>query len=275
MKTTTIIVALAAIFVGVQSNCGTYSARGRDTHSTGLAFHGVAGRSGAHQASRIYPYSVIPGGIDGDGEFQAYRAVDKQLASHYLGIGDHLTAATLSTERWLYASYRVPEGIYWTKNRIAVHQGEVVLTDGSNFVRARCGNRLSERPQMPVRKFEPPAVTTDLFQPGQPFVPEELPAIPPAPLEATTFPVLPAVVPPSAHLSLIVASPANNTVVPLPATGSTGPSIWLPPPASKGPPSILVPEIHTSTLMLSGLLILLAFSRLAARRRAPRPLTAL
>jgi hypothetical protein len=109
---------------------------------------------------KIYPYSLIPGGVGSNGEFQAYRKVDPVLAGHYAGM-DSLAVNRLATDEWLYASYRAADGIYWTKKPLLVHGGEAVLTDGENMVRMRCGNRLSKEAQTPVRKFEPPEVATD------------------------------------------------------------------------------------------------------------------
>jgi hypothetical protein len=209
------------------------------------------------QLLRVYPYSLIPGGVERAEEFQAYRAVDKVLASHYNGIGNNLIRTTLSSEKWLYASYRVADEIYWTKNRIAVHQGEAVLTDGSNLVRARCGNRLSEKPRLPVRKFEPPVVTTDVFVPRPPYVPEEVPGIPPEPPVTPRLPPFPSVLPPIAPAPPVIVPPAKSVGAPLPPPGPTPPTIWLPPPGSKTP-VVAVPEAHTTILMLSGLLTMLA-----------------
>jgi hypothetical protein len=257
MRKTILTLASALTLLGFQVSCERRVARTPENAEVSV-FH--PDRDRLTQVPHVYPYSLIPGGVDGTEEFQAYRAVDMVLATHYRGIGSHLATTTLSRERWLYASYRVSDNIYWTKNRIPVHRGEAVLTDGSNLVRARCGNRLSELPQQPVRRFEPPTVAADLFQPGLPFVPEALPDIPPTPPMGPRLPGLglsPASPP-------TVAPPVISTVS-LPST-PVGPSIWLPP--STSPASILVPEGHTSVLMLSGLLAVAAVARLAKSKRA-------
>ena len=105
----------------------------------------------------IYPFSVIPGGVYSAGEFAAAVATDAPVGAHY---GDVIPAAmhvkTVDGPRAAYMSYRVGDQIYWTKGKLALHEGERVLSDGSVTVRARCGNRLSDEPMLPVSDAEPP-----------------------------------------------------------------------------------------------------------------------
>lgn len=256
MKKILITFVLVCSFLCLLSSCRKAKVRNPSSRT-------FAGLRSADVPSRVYPYSLIPGGISGAGEFQAYRAVDKVLAVHYRDIGDRLTPTTLPRAKWLYASYRVPEGIYWTKKRILVHSGEALLTDGSNLVRARCGNRLSEQPQTPVRKFEPPVVTTDLYTPGSPFVPEELPKVPPVPPGIPKLPGLPAVSPPVALPPTV--PPVGQQVSSYPAPP------WVAPLRPSGPPSIFVPEVDPGILTLSGLMVLLlAIAAREQRRRRKR-----
>ncbi len=67
-----------------------------------------------------------------------------------------------------YVSYRTPSGIYWTKNRVPLREGELVLTDGGSEVRGRCGNRISNTPEQPVAQNEPPAEAFDETTPNWP-----------------------------------------------------------------------------------------------------------
>jgi hypothetical protein len=49
----------------------------------------------------------------------------------------------------------VVDKIFWTAKPVTIKAGETVLCDGKNFIRARCGNRISERPMRPIRQNEP------------------------------------------------------------------------------------------------------------------------
>jgi hypothetical protein len=111
-----------------------------------------------HESPRpIYPFSVIPGGVYSAEEFVEAVATDPAVGAHY---GDIMPASmhveTVDGPRAAYMSYRVGDQIYWTKGKLALHEGERVLSDGSVTVRARCGNRLSDEPMLPVSDAEPP-----------------------------------------------------------------------------------------------------------------------
>src|SRR5262249_43345252 len=74
----------------------------------------------------------------------------------------------------MYASYRIGDDIYWTKHKLRLPEGEMVLTDGVNTIRARCGNMLAY--QLPLPKpldppFEPPPL---VFESGIPALQEAL-----------------------------------------------------------------------------------------------------
>jgi hypothetical protein len=105
----------------------------------------------------VYPFSVIPGGVYTAGEFSEAVATDPAVGAHY---GDVTPAAmhveTVDAPRSAYMSYRIGDQIYWTKRKLALHDGERVLTDGSVTIRARCGNRLSDEPLQPTSDVEPP-----------------------------------------------------------------------------------------------------------------------
>jgi hypothetical protein len=63
----------------------------------------------------------------------------------------------LTEDKYQYASYRKKNQVYWTKKKLRIRQGEVLLTDGESYARARCGNRLSDKPHTPVSAEEPSA----------------------------------------------------------------------------------------------------------------------
>jgi hypothetical protein len=104
----------------------------------------------------VYPYSVIRGGAYSAAELVRALNADPVAARHYAVFRRsqvHTTASPFSDA--VYLSYRVGEVIYWTSRAVRLPRGETLLTDGKNYARARCGNRISETPQTPVSDTEP------------------------------------------------------------------------------------------------------------------------
>ena len=198
---------------------------------------------------KVYEYSLIPGGVENASAFRVFRATDKVLLQHFRNIGDELVSTTLSKDKRMYTSYRVRDSIYWTKNRVLVHAGEALLTDGRSLVRSRCGNRLSDSPHTPVQAVQPPAITTDGFtvevamETPPPLIPEiEAPFVPgapdltaPTPVEGPYVPVLP------------VESGDEIPPIPVPLPPDSGRDILLPTPL---PAPITVPTAaHKSVVV--------------------------
>ena len=126
----------------------------------------------------VYPFSVIPGGVYSAEELAAAVATDPAVSAHY---GDVTPAAmhveTVDAPRAAYMSYRIGDQIYWTKRKLALHDGERVLSDGSVTVRARCGNRLSDEPLLPTSDAEPPVEVFE-SEPAPPVVAAPVAALP-------------------------------------------------------------------------------------------------
>ena len=101
------------------------------------------------QMSRpIYPYSVVPGGVESVKELKWAADHDPVVAAHYAGFDyerAHIVQLTLA--RTEYVSYRIGNHIYWTSHRITLHKGEKLITDGRMTARTRCANRVEETPQ--------------------------------------------------------------------------------------------------------------------------------
>lgn len=142
-----------------------------------------------------YPYSVIPGGAYSPAELRAVNQTDPLVREHYSDFD--LNAAqlvTLTADRYQYASFRMKNKIYWTRNRLKIPKGEVLLTDGRHYARTRCGNRLSPVSVAQTTPLQPPDRLLSL----PPFTPDQLgkgvlqpaPAPPPGEL-AQQYPVLP------------------------------------------------------------------------------------
>jgi hypothetical protein len=142
-----------------------------------------------------YPYSVIPGGAYSPAELRFANRQDALVRDHY---GDFdLSAArvvTLRADRYQYVSYRLRNHIFWTRNRLRIPKGETLLTDGRNYARTRCGNRLSNVAKGLTSPLQPPENLLSL----PPFRPEllnqspiELASAPPLGELAQEYPILP------------------------------------------------------------------------------------
>jgi hypothetical protein len=119
------------------------------------------------QSSRpVYPYSVVPGGVEDAKELKWAAEHDPVVAAHYAGFDyDHAQVVRLTLARTVYVSYRIGSRIYWTRRRIKLHKGEKLITDGRMTARSRCANRVAETPQQAASPAEPPAEKFD--QPGR------------------------------------------------------------------------------------------------------------
>jgi hypothetical protein len=106
-------------------------------------------------STREFPYSVVRGGVHNAHEAQDAMD-DKVVKLHYAGIDTkRLEVTAFKTNALRYVSYRVSDQIFWTAKRVTIKAGEPVLYDGRSFIRARCGNRISEHPMQPTRRNEP------------------------------------------------------------------------------------------------------------------------
>jgi PEP-CTERM motif-containing protein len=111
---------------------------------------------------QIYAYSVVPGGVYNGRELSDALTQDPAVAEHYGDIDPSaFRVETVEDDRLVYVSYRKNDHIYWTKNKVILHRNEKVLTDGTQQIRARCGNRISDTPGAPVADTEPSALELD------------------------------------------------------------------------------------------------------------------
>jgi hypothetical protein len=106
---------------------------------------------------QVFPFSVVPGGTISKEEVKAKIETDRVVREHYQGINvDKLFTFRLSKPATGYVSYRIGDKIYWTSKRLYLKAGEILLTDGVNLIRSRCGNRVSLIPSEPrLAKAEP------------------------------------------------------------------------------------------------------------------------
>ncbi len=120
-------------------------------------------------ARPVYPYSVVPGGVEDAKELKWVAEHDPIVGAHYAGFDyDHARIVRLTLDRTAYVSYRIGNHIYWTRRRLTLHKGEKIITDGRITARGRCANRVEEVPQQAAAPVEPPAVKFD--QPMMPAI---------------------------------------------------------------------------------------------------------
>jgi PEP-CTERM motif len=113
----------------------------------------------------VYPYSVVPGGIEDAKELKWVAEHDPIVAAHYAGFDyNRARVVRLALAQTVYLSYRIGNHIYWTRRRVTLHKGETLITDGRMTARTRCANRVEQVPQQqaaspvepPVEKFDEP-----------------------------------------------------------------------------------------------------------------------
>ncbi len=208
-----------------------------------------------NQARRkVYPYSVIPGGVESAADLRSSVTHDSVVAKHYEDFEVEKTRVVrLHQDRLLYVSYRLGNGVFWTKKRLLLPKGEAVITDGVHLARTRCGNRLSEAPAGPVLAAGPE------FEAGPPEVAEEFPGA----AEMVGPPALAVGPVPTSAPPTTSASPPGS---PLPPGGG----IIVPPVApvvggGSSPPPIQTPEPQMLLMLSAGL----AGIWLGRKRRKP------
>ena len=118
-----------------------------------------------------FRYSVIPGGAHKQQELMTAIDRDPVVASHYRNLSpERVRVERLPEMRRAYVSYRVGDRIYWTKHKVTLPAGELTLTDGVTRIRARCGNCISDQPQLPTSDQEPASAEFDALAPAIPAV---------------------------------------------------------------------------------------------------------
>jgi hypothetical protein len=237
-------------FSGNESGAST-----RLLSSTGRISPPIAHRE--RPARVVYRYSVIPGGVKSVEELKNAIAKDPIVSAHYAAF--HLSRARiirLDRERSLHVSYRLGDHVYWTKRKLKIAKGEILITDGVRTARTRCGNLISATMLPPVfpgepavREMDTPQDPRDMdFQIGS--GPQPDPPVTQTPGSGA---------PPVEDGS----SPRGNGDGPIIFGSSSGPPGSSPPPPT--PPPVGVPEPRTLVLLLTGLFALVLLRRRGVR----------
>jgi hypothetical protein len=112
--------------------------------------------SQAQPSHPVYPYSVVPGGVEDAKELKWVAEHDPIVAAHYAGFDyAHAQVVRLTLARTVYMSYRIGNRVYWMGHRVTLHKGEKLITDGRMTARGRCANRVEEKPQQQASPNEP------------------------------------------------------------------------------------------------------------------------
>jgi hypothetical protein len=122
----------------------------------------------AHRA--VFPYSIVPGGVDSVSELRKAIATDSVVAEHYKGFDlSKARVERLDAPRITHVSYRIGQHVYWTRKALVLPAGERVITDGTTVARTRCGNQLADRPGV-TSPAEPAAAVLDTPAASRPML---------------------------------------------------------------------------------------------------------
>lgn len=211
---------------------------------------------------RLYPYSVIPGGVENTQELRSALAHDPIAAAHYAGFDLSQThVVRLAQDEEMYVSYRLNNRIYWTNKRLKLLKGEALITDGKNTARTRCGNRLSSTAEAPTAAKQPFDMTLD---------PSPLPDM------ASARPmILPMALPFPASSSLMATNPGSEGGAFMPpsfpiASGGIPSGGTLIPPTTPTTPPVSTPEPNTLAMTAAGITLFLGSGWFGYFRRRTR-----
>ena len=200
----------------------------------------------------VYPYSVIPGGVESAAELRNSVTRDPVVAKHYADFYiERARVVRLSEDRPLYVSYRLGNNVFWSKKRFMLRKGETVITDGEHMARTRCGNRLAEAPTGPVMAAEP---ELEAAPPEEAQALAGGPAFAGAPLAPGEVPLTPT---PTSAISPGSGFPGGGIVgspgIPIAGGGGTPSSPSTPVTPIIPPPPITTPEPETLLMLSAGL----------------------
>jgi PEP-CTERM motif-containing protein len=222
----------------------------------------------------VYPNSVIRGGVRTAEEFKAALLKDSIVAAHFSDFsGPKSRIVELKADKAAYVSYRINDKVYWTKKRVRLIKGEKLLTDGANYARARCGNRISEVSQAPTSAVEPAHAFLDTPIPTEDKDPLLLGAMPkpagvlPDQLDPSALGFAPVAGTGSRPPGFLIPGVIGGGAVAARVLNSGGRDLDIPfaPPVvgsgSNPLPSADVPEPSTLLFLVSGLGCAIAFRR--------------
>lgn len=107
--------------------------------------------AGKRVSHPVYPFSLVAGGVYSPAELARALATSESLRAHYRNFDfKHVRLIRIQNNTPAFVSYRKDGKIFWTKRKLTLHSGELILADGHYLVRARCANQISFVPQSPI-----------------------------------------------------------------------------------------------------------------------------
>lgn len=198
MRRRALVIAGMLVVAGI----GFYFARTRYAEYRAAASLDNVLPAPTYRAARThFPYSVIPGGVLNAAELTDSIRRDPVVRDHYQDLNPtRLVPARMPKTAMAYVSFRKDDKVYWTRNKVPLPAGELVLSDGVNYVRARCGNRVkfypspeatAEKRRTPIPPVEDPPF--DVMEAGMPGVlqPRALPPVVPTTVATANTPLPP------------------------------------------------------------------------------------
>jgi hypothetical protein len=133
----------------------------------------------------VYPYSVIPGGVRNAAELREATMRDPAVGRHYSQFDfDNARLIRVVQAREVYLSYRIRDTVFWTRKKVHLMPGELLLTDGKITARTKCGNQVSDTAKPEVSEEEP---SEDVL--NQPVAIDGAPPFPAHPMTAANLPI--------------------------------------------------------------------------------------
>lgn len=204
------------------------------------------GKKEGEVSRRVYPYSVVQGGVHSVQELRSAIGKDPVVAKHYSNFRlDRARVIEAKADGDFHVSYRIGDEIFWTKKRLKVAKSEKLITDGTTFTRTRCANVLSE---VLPGKTSPDEPTPEVF---------DAPTLPPSHSTASIPPVVVGGGPPATTLPPSGSEPFMPAVFAgggVPGPGGGNSPVPVVPGDDPGPDPVPVPEPATLLLLVSGLL---------------------
>jgi hypothetical protein len=143
----------------------------------------------------VYPYSVVPGGVQDPEELHEVSEHDPVVGLHYAGFDfRNARMLELSEAKLVHLSYRVGNKVFWTRRKVSLRKGEKLITDGKIVARTRCANQISEAAVEAIAPEEPPleAFEEPILMAGSAIqVPFPEPTVPEGPQPPTLTPLNP------------------------------------------------------------------------------------
>ena len=139
-------------------------ARVKQAVSSGLASEEYAVFMAGRPGRPAYLYSVIPGGVASVEELRQAMENDPVVAREFKGFDfPRARLVQVSEKQLMHVAYRMGDKVYWTRKKVTLHPGEMLISDGKIVARTRCGNRVAATPLGPPAMVDP--VEADFSEP--------------------------------------------------------------------------------------------------------------